>query len=321
MASNNIKTAPEYTKQFSPSFVATNLVVLLMFVLYPFTGSILMALVAPGLAAAGRTGWMNDDLIMRVRAVQVAGQVLVLVLPVLFLVRFQTGSRALFARENRVFIGITSSFNIRAVLLALAAVVLIQPFLLTMMELLSLALASMGEAGRKLLEEQQQLEAFLLYLTSWNNPFEFLLVLCVIAIVPAFCEEFFFRGYIQNSYVTALSPFRGILLTGIVFGLFHMSLFNLPPLVLMGWFLGYVYYRTASFWVPAAVHFANNALSLFMLQFQRQMPVSERSVGSILLGSWSWWLVVAASLMLLLIVARRFHGLTAGAGDVVFQEG
>ena len=301
--------------------MVTNLVVLVMFVLYPFTGSILMALVAPGLAAAGRTGWMNDDLIMRVRAVQVAGQVLVLVLPVLFLVRFQTGSRALFSRENRVFIGITSSFNIRAVLLALAAVVLIQPFLLTMMELLSLALASMGEAGRKLLEEQQQLEAFLLYLTSWNNPFEFLLVLCVIAIVPAFCEEFFFRGYIQNSYVTALSPFRGILLTGIVFGLFHMSLFNLLPLVLMGWFLGYVYYRTASLWVPAAVHFANNALSLFMLQFQRQMLASERSVDSIFLGSWSWWLVVVASLMLLLIVARRFHGLTAGAGDVVFQEG
>ncbi|RDD31391.1 hypothetical protein CR161_12185 [Prosthecochloris sp. ZM] len=321
MASNNIKTAPEYTKQFSPSFVVTNLVVLVMFVLYPFAGSILMALVAPGQVAAGRAGWMNDDLIMRVRAVQVAGQVLVLVLPVLFLVRFQTGSRALLSRENRVFIGITSSFNIRAVLLALAAVVLIQPFLLTMMELLSMALASMGEEGRKLLEEQQQLEAFLLYLTSWNNPFEFLLVLCVIAIVPAFCEEFFFRGYIQNSYVTALSPFRGILLTGIVFGLFHMSLFNLLPLMLMGWFLGYVYYRTASLWVPAAVHFANNALSLFMLQFQRQMPVSERSVGFFLLGSWSWWLVVVASLMLLLIVARRFHSLTAGAGDVVFQEG
>ncbi len=307
-----IENAFEYTKISGSSFAVTSLVLLALFILYPFTGTILMTLVAPEFAAAGRAGWMTDGLVMKVRAVQVAGQVLVLVLPVLYLVRFQTGSRTLLSRQNAAFFGMTSRFSIPAVVLALCGVVLIQPFLLTMMELVSLALGSMGDAGRRILDEQRKLEAFLFYLTSWNNPFDFLLVLCVIAIVPAFCEELFFRGYIQNNYTAALSPFRGIMLTGLVFGLFHMSLFNLPPLVIMGWFLGYVYYRTGSLWVPVAVHFANNALSLLMLQFQRQIsPAADISAGNPLSGSWLWWIVVIGTLMLLLIVLRRFHALTA----------
>ena len=148
-----------------------------------------------------------------------------------------------------------------------------------------------------------------MFLAGADSFSEFLAVAFVIAVIPAFCEEVFFRGYIQKNYMDALSPAGGILLTGFVFGLFHLSPANLVPLTFMGWYLGYVYYKTQSLFVPVTVHFCNNLLSLAVLQLQEKTPdVSERpvitdeTIGMAVL-------FVTVSLLLFAFVMRSFNRL------------
>ncbi len=86
-------------------------------------------------------------------------------------------------------------------------------------------------------------------------------IFCTIAIVPAVCEELLFRGAIQGSLGTLKKPMARVLLTGILFGLFHIDLIRIPFAVIMGIILSYAYLRSGSIFVPIVMHFANNAYS------------------------------------------------------------
>lgn len=92
--------------------------------------------------------------------------------------------------------------------------------------------------------------------------------LLVLAIVPAFCEEMFFRGALQQ---TLVSCFRGkhhaaIWLTAAIFSLMHGEVFAFLPRFLLGLLLGYLYYYSRSIWVNIVAHFLNNA-SVVVLYF------------------------------------------------------
>ena len=46
--------------------------------------------------------------------------------------------------------------------------------------------------------KEKQLESLTLYLVSFENNFEYLIGIIAIAIIPGFCEEYFFRGVLQK---------------------------------------------------------------------------------------------------------------------------
>ena len=80
------------------------------------------------------------------------------------------------------------------------------------------------------------------------------------ALVPAVCEEFFFRGTILSN----LLPFgRGVAIIGsaVVFGLMHQNPYQLIYTTVAGLMLGYAYVETKSIWIPTFIHFFNNAFS------------------------------------------------------------
>ena len=82
----------------------------------------------------------------------------------------------------------------------------------------------------------------------------------------------------------------------------------------MGWYLGYVYYKTQNLLVPVMVHFCNNFLSLAVLQVQRTNP--DMSDGMEMSGAATVFglLSVGISLLLFSLVFRRFNRLfPAGA--------
>ena len=64
-------------------------------------------------------------------------------------------------------------------------------------------------------------------LLTANNIFEYVIVILVIAVTPAVCEEIFFRGFAQKSYELKLKPWMAILLTSLVFGLYHFNPYGL----------------------------------------------------------------------------------------------
>lgn len=102
---------------------------------------------------------------------------------------------------------------------------------------------------------------------SVTNPLEIGLLFLVVAVIPAISEEFFFRGVLQNiTMKIGANPHVAIWLVGILFSTMHFSLTDFIPRVLMGALLGYVYYYSKNFWVPVAIHFLNNALTIINLR-------------------------------------------------------
>lgn len=93
---------------------------------------------------------------------------------------------------------------------------------------------------------------------------QLMLAVVTVSIYPAISEELLFRGIIQNSFMRKLTPFASILLTGILFGMFHMSFLLFLGTCLIGIILGILTYRTKSIFPAMIAHFSNNFIALIL---------------------------------------------------------
>ncbi len=93
----------------------------------------------------------------------------------------------------------------------------------------------------------------------------FVLTLLLVAVSPAVCEEALFRGPILRGLLSRFSPLGAVLLTGILFGLFHGDVWRFVPSALLGVGLSAIALASDSI-VPAMVaHFVNNACLLVLV--------------------------------------------------------
>lgn len=117
------------------------------------------------------------------------------------------------------------------------------------------ALKPVEESLRRAGEESQGLlQSMMREVSPWAS------LLCV-ALVPAVCEELFFRAGIQN----LLQRWTGnvhvaVWATAAVFSLAHFEIFSFLPRFLLGALLGYLYVYGRSLLVNVLAHFANNAI-------------------------------------------------------------
>jgi hypothetical protein len=81
----------------------------------------------------------------------------------------------------------------------------------------------------------------------------------LIALVPAVCEEMFFRGFMLNGLRPALGRFVAVLVAAIAFGLSHYSVARMPVTVGLGLLLGLLAVRYRSIWPPMLAHLLHNA--------------------------------------------------------------
>jgi len=92
--------------------------------------------------------------------------------------------------------------------------------------------------------------------------------LFVIAIVPAICEEFLFRGAVQRTIFRIKSnPHIAIWLSAIIFSTIHFQFYGFLPRLLLGAAFGYVYFWTGSIWYAVFAHFLNNAYAVFVAYY------------------------------------------------------
>ncbi|MEE2935249.1 MAG: ABC transporter permease subunit/CPBP intramembrane protease [Planctomycetota bacterium] len=104
-----------------------------------------------------------------------------------------------------------------------------------------------------------------------------LVLLAAFALTPAVIEEFCFRGYLFSSLQRVVSPFRVIVITSLLFGLFHVLTGNtllierFIPSTLMGLIIGWVAYRTGSVLPGMLVHFIHNGLLNMVLYYQEKL--------------------------------------------------
>lgn len=88
--------------------------------------------------------------------------------------------------------------------------------------------------------------------------------IAMIALTPAICEEILFRGYVQRQVERSMGIVWSIVLTGLVFGAYHLQITKFLPLAALGIFLGYVTWRTGSLIPAMIVHLANNAIAILI---------------------------------------------------------
>ena len=99
-------------------------------------------------------------------------------------------------------------------------------------------------------------------LLSTKSILEGLLVIIVVSIVPAICEEVMFRGFIQKSFEFKFKPIWAAVITAIFFGLYHFNPYGLIPLIALGLYFGYAAYMSNSIFVPMSLHFINNFMAV-----------------------------------------------------------
>ena len=114
----------------------------------------------------------------------------------------------------------------------------------------------------------------------------------IIAVLPGICEEILFRGFIINGFKKR-GFLSSIVITALLFGIIHLELFKLIPVIIIGIWLGYLVLRTNSLFVPIIAHIINNTLAV--LVGNDNIPIISQYVRE---GNIPSWLIIPAVAMM-----------------------
>lgn len=89
-----------------------------------------------------------------------------------------------------------------------------------------------------------------------------LIKLLAIVIAGPLIEEVLFRGYLQNALKLKLPAHVAIILTAIIFAVYHAQPAAIPTLAMVGLAIGYFYHYTGSLKWSMALHMFNNLVAL-----------------------------------------------------------
>lgn len=135
-------------------------------------------------------------------------------------------------------------------------------------------------------------------LTSSDNLGQLLFNLLMIAVLPAMGEELVFRGVIQKiSEELFKNVHWAIIITAILFSVFHGQFFGLLPRFLLGLFLGYLMIWSRNIWIPVIGHFVFNTLSVVAcyLYHQGKITISPKELG--IAGVFGFAVIISALLI------------------------
>ena len=101
--------------------------------------------------------------------------------------------------------------------------------------------------------------------TSQRSSWDLISNILVFAVLASICEEFFFQGSLQPLLMNwSKNPHVGILLTALIFSALHFQFYGFIPRLLLGVYLGYLFYWSRSLWLPILAHVLHNALSIMV---------------------------------------------------------
>ena len=102
-----------------------------------------------------------------------------------------------------------------------------------------------------------------------------LLTLFHVGVVPAICEETLYRGYVMSAFEKSWGIWPAIIISGLLFGLYHIQLSNLIPLATLGMIFAFITWISRSI-IPAIVaHFVNNGGSVLMGTYYPESAFAE----------------------------------------------
>jgi hypothetical protein len=239
-----MQNAEAVSSRYRPGlFVLWSLVI--VFVTYQVIGGGVSYLLHGAMVTVENAGW--------VRLSTFGGQVLFLLIPTLLLIRRQHGrlSSAIPYRKAHwgeyvlTFVGVFSLLQVLNGYIYFQDQIPLPPTIKPYIDNI-----------RQVIEETFRL------LTKAQSPSELFVVISIVAVTPAICEEILFRGLVQTNLQLASNPSKAYLLTGIIFGLYHFNPFLVVPLVILGIYFSFIRMRSASILMPMLAHCTNNLVTV-----------------------------------------------------------
>lgn len=93
-----------------------------------------------------------------------------------------------------------------------------------------------------------------------------------LALVPAICEEFFFRASLQTSLNHYVKNGGAVVITALVFTLYHFNIWYAPFYFILGLFFGWLFLRKNNLLFPITAHFINNAYGVILYHYFEKGP-------------------------------------------------
>jgi len=120
-------------------------------------------------------------------------------------------------------------------------------------------------------------------------------IILLISILPGICEEIAFRGTLLYGLRRKLRPVALALTVGVIFGLFHVTLFRILPAAFLGVMLTATALLTGSIFPGMVMHAGNNALGFWLADS-----------GTFLTNlGWSWYIAAVAVFALAFYILYR----------------
>ncbi|HOY90443.1 MAG TPA: CPBP family intramembrane metalloprotease [Bacteroidales bacterium] len=184
-------------------------------------------------------------------------------------------------------------------------VLLIQPSLSLLTEITNLI--KLPSNIDNFLSQYENMANELLKQTMNDSGIGFLLLNVVyVALVPAVGEELIFRGIIQK-YLIKLTKHAsiGIILTGLIFSLFHLSWSTILAIWFFGIILGIVYYTTGNIWYSMFMHFINNLMATlsYWLASNNKISYSLEEIDNI---KFQLWIELISLILMILFIIFLF---------------
>ena len=164
---------------------------------------------------------------------------------------------------------------------------------------------NLGRIGELLRRLQDATEGVVESMMSTDTVWGLLGNLLVVALIPAVCEEVFFRAGIQNLLQKWVkNPHLAIWLTAIIFSLGHGEVFSSVPRFVLGALLGYLYVYGGSLLPNMMAHFVNNAILvvLYWLMARGVVDIDPEAPLQV-----DWALTALCTLAAIAVLAATFY--------------
>ena len=137
--------------------------------------------------------------------------------------------------------------------------------------------------------------------SAWSTIGEdpYIWVCLSVVIFGPIAEELLFRGIIHNSIKKVCNPYVAIVLSGLMFGIWHGEFVQTVYTTFFGIALAVVYEYSGSLWVPIGMHILNN--------FTSTLPPAHDTTSTYLLITRTEEICLLPTILLLIYMIRTIH--------------
>ncbi|MDA1279121.1 MAG: type II CAAX endopeptidase family protein [Chloroflexi bacterium] len=89
----------------------------------------------------------------------------------------------------------------------------------------------------------------------------------LVGVAGPIAEEIFFRGFVLTGLLKRFGVRRSLLLSSLIFGLFHLDSGAIVPTFALGLALGWVYLKTGSIWPAMFAHGLHNTVAVLIARY------------------------------------------------------